>query len=163
MPYRIDLQICFRKPLWLVYNWLDVLLKLSFQFINKSMMQEVLSPLSCRDLWTSCTSRYSPFISYDLPTELLQKWLFFEEAHRFFIKRYVKRNNFMPKISSCDAEMRSALDMFHVCIPLWFIIIYISLLPTALCFNSHSQTDSGVGKKSTYWNWGSPRCHVLSK
>lgn len=27
----------------------------------------------------------------------------------------------MHSISSCDAEIRSALDMFHVCIPLWFI------------------------------------------
>ena len=65
----------------------------------------------------------------------------------------------MRKISSCDAEIQLALDMFHVCIPLWFIIIDIFLLPSAvLCFNSHPQANPGVWKKSTYWKWGSPCC-----
>jgi len=74
-----------------------------------------------------------------------------EEAHRSFLERYLKRNDIMRNISSCDAEIQSALDMFHVCIPLWFIIIDIFLLPsTALCFNWHFQANSGVGKKSTY-------------
>jgi len=78
--------------------------------------------------------------------------------------RTLPEKNIMRNISSCDAEIRSALDMFHVCIPLLFIIIDISLLPSAvLCFNSHPQAKSGVGKKSTYWKWGSPCCRVLSK
>ena len=50
--------------------------KLSFQFVRKSMLQEVLSPLSCRVLWTSYRSWYFPFISYlksyNLSTEPLK-------------------------------------------------------------------------------------------
>ena len=44
----------------------------------------------------------------------------------------------MYKINACDANIQSALDMFNVCFPLWFIVIYIYLLlSTALCFNLH--------------------------
>jgi len=76
MPYRIDHQICFSKTLWFVYNWLDGVPKLSFQFVRKSTLQEVLSPSSCRDLSTSCRRRYFPSIKYlksnDLSAELLK-------------------------------------------------------------------------------------------
>jgi len=170
MPYCIGHQICFSKTLRLVYNWLNGVPKLSFQLIMKSMMQEVLSLSSCRDLSTSCRSRY--FLFHQVSKILLLinrafenvKQLFIKEAHQSFIKSYPKWNKIMCKISSCDAEIRSALDMFNVCIPLWLILIDISLLPsTDLCFNSHPQANSGDGEKSTSWNWSSPRCHVLSK
>ena len=76
MPYRIDHQMCFSKTLWRVYNWLGGVPKLSFRFVRKSMLQEVLSPSSCKHLWTSCTSRCFPIISYlksyDLSTEPLK-------------------------------------------------------------------------------------------
>ena len=76
MPYRIDHQMCFSKTLWRVYNWLDGVPKLSFQFVRKSMLQEVLSPSNCRHLWTNYRSWYLPFISYlkfyNLSTEPLR-------------------------------------------------------------------------------------------
>ena len=44
----------------------------------------------------------------------------------------------MCKINACDVDIQSALDIFNVCFPLWFIIIYIYLLSSAaLCFNLH--------------------------
>lgn len=62
------------STLWLVCDWLDVAPRLSFQFVKKSMMQEVPSPSSYRDLYTSCRSRYFSLISYfgshGVPSEL---------------------------------------------------------------------------------------------
>ena len=45
------------------------------------------------------------------------KRLVIKEAHRPFIKRYLKQNDIMRNISSYDAEIRLVLDMFNVCIP----------------------------------------------
>lgn len=42
------------------------------------------------------------------------KQLFIKEAHRPFIKRYLKRDDIMRSISACDADIRSALDMFNL-------------------------------------------------
>ena len=82
---------------------------LSLQFFRKSMMQEVLPPSSCRDISISCRSRYFSIrqlsrISWFINRAFENvKRLFIEEAHRSFIKRYLKRNDIMCNISSCDA------------------------------------------------------------
>ena len=66
------------------------------------------------------------------------KQLLIKEAHQPFIKQYLKQDDIMCKINACNVDIQSALDMFNVCFPLWFIVIYIYLLlSTALCFNLH--------------------------
>jgi len=44
----------------------------------------------------------------------------------------------MCKINTYNVDIQSALNMFNVYFPLWFIVIYIYLLSSAaLCFNLH--------------------------
>ncbi|KAJ3553830.1 hypothetical protein NP233_g12558 [Leucocoprinus birnbaumii] len=40
--------------------------------------------------------------------------LLVKEAHRPFIKRYLKRDEIMRDIAQCDADIRAALDMFNL-------------------------------------------------
>ena len=111
---------------------------LSLQFFRKSMMQEVLPPSSCRDISISCRSRYFSirhlsWISWFIDRAFENvKRLFIEEAHRSFIKRYLKRNDIMCNISSCDAIL--TIGIGHVPVVYHHLYILVTMYSSLFQF-----------------------------
>ena len=124
--------------------------KLLFQFVRKSMMQEVLSLSSCRNLSTSWGSQYFPFISrpksYDSSTELLKM------SSDSLSKRHIdpSSNVTWNKTISCatSAPMMRKYDWYWTCSmyvsPLFYrhCYIHVTIYSSLFQFASSSKVRS---------------------